>query len=136
VRLRPQRLVHRLGDDADWWCWPIEERFKELRERNAVFLDLGSDGIYSGEVVPYGLETPVVEATLEVESGRVFVGAAEEVTSEGLEPECTRGGMFVSLTPGVYLLQARRSGTGIIQLHFKQQSPGEYVVPQSLPQAL
>ena len=48
--------------------------------------------------------------SLNCPSGRVFVGAGEEVTGEGLEPEAIRGGAFIKLSPGWYSLRANSLG--------------------------
>ena len=60
---------------------------------------------------------------LHVPSGHLFVGAAEEVTAEGLEPEAVRGGMFIDVQPGEYTLRVSRSGTEIsLSLHLAHSS--------------
>lgn len=51
---------------------------------------------------------------LKVPSGRVFVGAAEEVTSDGLEPEGVRGGVFLDVERGTCLLSVLRMGTDVL----------------------
>lgn len=49
---------------------------------------------------------PQVTINLNIPSGHVFLGAAEEVTADGLEPEALRGGGFLDLKPGTYTLNA------------------------------
>lgn len=114
-------LKHRLDDDADWWSIPDAE-LEEVNRGNVAFLNLGSDGKYSftfAEEVQY----PQVEMNLHVPSGRLFVGAAEEVTADGLEPEAVRGGMFIDVQPGEYTLRVSRNGTEIsLSLHFAHSS--------------
>jgi hypothetical protein len=101
------QLKHRLNDDADWWTTPDAE-LEEMNRGNVAFLNLGSDGTY--EISLNTVHDPKsVQVCLKVGSGRVFVGAAEEVTSGGLEPEGLRG-VFVDLEPGTYLLGASRDG--------------------------
>ena len=103
----PARLTHRLNDDADWWTVPTEELL-EVNQGNVVFLGLGTDGIYSVSIVT-DLSSPSTTTNLKVESGRVFIGAGEEVTSAGLEPEGLRG-VFVTLPIGNYTVSASRKG--------------------------
>jgi hypothetical protein len=99
-------IKHRLHDDADWWSIPAEE-LEEVNAGNVAFLNLGTDGVFTVDVVeeqcPGG-----VTSLLRCPSGRVFIGAGEEVTSDGLEPEGIRGGGFLEIAPGNYELSAVR----------------------------
>jgi hypothetical protein len=104
-------LKHRLDDDVDWWCSPDTE-LEEVNRGNAAFLNLGSDGKYAFTFVEE-LQCPQLEMNLHVPSGRIFLGSAEEVTADGLEPEAIRGGMFIDVQPGEYVLCASRNGTEI-----------------------
>jgi hypothetical protein len=111
-------LRHRLADAADWWSIP-EDEVAEVNMGNAAFLGLGRDGVYQVELVeslrttnPIGLKIP---------SGNVFIGAGEEVTSDGLEPEGLRGG-FIRLAPGTYELHAKFVGPSEIQIAFYKTS--------------
>ncbi|MGK5023267.1 DUF6386 family protein [Janthinobacterium sp. RB2R34] len=104
-------LCHRLEDDVDWWSIPSAE-LAEVNAGHVAFLNLGSDGAYAVELVDE-LANPQVTVNLAVGSGRVFIGAAEEVTADGLEPEAVFGGMFVQLAPGKYRLLARRNDAHI-----------------------
>jgi hypothetical protein len=104
----PASLVHRLRDDADWWSLP-EEELREVNEGTALFIGLGADGAYDIVVTLPGSFTAEITAQLSCPSGRVFVGAAEEVTSNGLEPDCTRGGLFVDVAPGTYSVSIARA---------------------------
>ena len=112
-------MRHRLADDVDWWSIPGAE-LAEVNAGHAAFLNLGSDGAYAVELVD-ALDDPHVSVNLKVESGNVFIGAAEEVTADGLEPEAVFGGMFMQLAPGNYRVLARRK-EGRIALAFL---PGE-----------
>jgi hypothetical protein len=117
------QLKHRLQDDADWWSVPSEELL-EVNKGNAVFVSIATDGKFAVRVMDDLLVGgTIVRAHLNVASGRVFVGAGEEVTSEGLEPECVRGGAFLELSPlGTYLVEIRRSGIDSIDLYFAHVS--------------
>ncbi|MNN98484.1 hypothetical protein D3C81_2178860 [compost metagenome] len=59
------------------------------------------------------LAEPQVNVHLAVVSGRVFIGAGEDVTGGGLEPDTSYGGLFVDLPAGSYRVQARRDGAHI-----------------------
>jgi hypothetical protein len=111
-------LKHRRSDAADWWCWPAEEQVRELNAGNAAFIDLGSDGKYHGTVFLETLARPKLRVHLACPTGTFFVGAGEEATCEGGEPECVRGGVFVSATVGSVTLQVGRGGGGQIELAF------------------
>ena len=102
-------LRHRLEDDADWWSIPKYE-LEEVNLGNVAFLNLSGDGIYSVELVEHPFEHQI-SVNLRVPSGRIFFGAAEEVSAEGLEPDCTRGGAFVEVESGKYTLLGRKDGT-------------------------
>ncbi|HET6252410.1 MAG TPA: DUF6386 family protein [Tepidisphaeraceae bacterium] len=114
-------LRHRLNDDADWWSI-AEEELTEVNKGNAAFIGLGDDGVYVVEIGDGGETSeiaPAVEIRLKFPSGRVFIGAAEEVTSDGLEPEGIRG-RLVSFQPGNYRItlarvEARRLRVQIIE---------------------
>lgn len=108
-------LKDRLRDAADWWTLPSEE-LAEVKAGNVAFVSLGEDGRYSIEVCPAAREARTVIYRLRVPSGRVFVGAGEEVTSDGLEPEGVRGGCFLDVCPGVRELRVVRIGPRELRL--------------------
>lgn len=105
-------LRHRLSDDADWWSIP-EDEIDEVNRGNAAFFGLGRDGLYQVEVVESLRTTDPVR--LIIPSGKVFIGAGEETTSDGLEPEGLRGG-FIQIDPGTYELHAKFVGASQIQV--------------------
>lgn len=107
----PASLKHRLDDDCDWWSIADTE-LEEVNRGNVAFLNLGSDGMYSFSIEK-DLHCPQMEMVLHAPSGRIFLGAAEEVTADGLEPEGIRGGMFIDVHPGDYMLRVSRNGTEI-----------------------
>ncbi|MDP9933518.1 DUF6386 family protein [Variovorax paradoxus] len=104
----PSRLKHRLNDDADWWTTSDDELI-EVNKGNVAFFGLGSDGTYRVSFA----ESPLPDSAhinVQVSSGRVFIGAGEEVTSGGLEPEGLRG-VFVDLAAGSYTVAVKREGS-------------------------
>lgn len=108
---------HRLADDADWWSIQDEE-IKEMNLGNIAFLNLPADGAYSVEALDAS-EASETTVLLNCPSGRIFVGAAEEVTSDGCEPAALRGGGFLLVEPGCYAVGAKRNGNDV-QLHFSR----------------
>lgn len=111
-------LRHRLDDDADWWSIP-EDEIAEVNKGNAAFLGLGRDGLYQVEVVEsLRTATPI---RIKCPSGKVFVGAGEEATSDGLEPEGIRG-EFLLIDPGTYELHAEFVGASEIQIALSKTS--------------
>ncbi len=99
----PACVRHRIDAAADWWSIPTEE-VGEVNRCNALFVNLGSDGVYelgiTTEVPPS--DAKCVDALIRNESGRFFVGAGEYMTSEGMEPEAKYGNIFVEGPPGAY----------------------------------
>lgn len=104
-------LKPRLKEGADWWTLP-EAEVGEANRGNALFIGLGDDGDYEVTLVD---ELPSFQLSLNLRcpSGRLFIGAAEEVTGDGLEPEALRGGKFLDVAPGNYLVLLTRGPHGI-----------------------
>lgn len=109
-------LKHRLDADEDWWSWPVAIQLQEANNGHVLFVDVGADGFHDGHIQFEPLAAPAIEGWLLAPTGRVFVGAADEVTAEGKEPDCSRGGLFVSIPPGAVEVQIGRSATGTIQV--------------------
>ncbi|MEQ9069928.1 MAG: DUF6386 family protein [Gimesia chilikensis] len=99
-------LSHRLDDDADWWTVPGEELL-EVNAGNVAFIGIGEDGKYILEISEL-LDDESCVVFLKCPSGQIFLGAGEEVTGEGLEPEAIRGGVFLTVVPGDYRLMIQR----------------------------
>jgi hypothetical protein len=96
----PLAMRHRIDDVGDWWSLPDNE-LHEVRQRNAIFLNLGSDGSYS-VLIGAGAREDGLALSLKVPSGRLFVGPGEQMTGGGLEPDSEWGGEFLTLEPGDY----------------------------------
>ena len=111
-------LHHRIEDDGDWWTLPDEE-LMEVNNGNVAFIGLGEDGKYTLEIA----DTVCKEdhaVILNCPSGRLFLGAGEEATGDGLEPEAIRGGTFLSVSPGHYRLAVHRKSKWVIAVSLKQ----------------
>ncbi|MEM6560225.1 MAG: DUF6386 family protein [Planctomycetota bacterium] len=100
-------LRHRLSDAPDWW---IEPEDMEAERGRALFVELGSDGVYAVRLLSHVKFEAQGRTLIECPSGRVFVGAGEEVTSGGIEPSAIRGGRFVELAVGAYWVSYAQEG--------------------------
>ena len=105
-------LKHRLEDSADWWTIPNDE-MQEVNQGNIAFIGLGADGTYHVSLVD-SLPNFQAEVRIKAPSGRLFVGAGEEVSSDGLEPEGLRGGRFVSVAPGDYIVRIAKISNEVV----------------------
>lgn len=107
-------LKHRINDDADWWSLP-EDEVEEINKGNLLFLILGDDGAYKVHI-----KNDVDEYTgslfLSVPSGKVFIGAGEDVTGGDLEPDDTDAisGEFIILEPGTYEVKYKKQDSDIL----------------------
>lgn len=108
-------LHHRLDDPADWWADPDEE-VREVNKGDVIFVDLGADGTYTvclhtGARQAEGQPTLAqVDARVRCLSGRLFVGAGEDVVGAGGGPDTNLGGQFLDVKVGVYHVTLTRTG--------------------------
>jgi len=114
----PQAMKHRLSDDGDWWSIS-EDALNELNSGNLGIVDLGQDGKYSVRAEAGSGISGHIDFIINVPSGRLFMGAGEEITGDGLEPEAVRGGAFVNIAPGIYSLSVARSTDRSLVVHFE-----------------
>ncbi|MBG9787453.1 DUF6386 family protein [Brevibacillus laterosporus] len=110
-------LQHRLDDTPDWWSNP-EDELAEVNAGNCLFFNLSQDGVYEVNWIKADedLEAggPMTEVLyFRVSVGSVFVGAADDVTGGGLEPDHTCEGVILELEPGSYACMAQREGNQI-----------------------
>jgi len=108
-------LRHRLDAPADWWADPGEE-VREVNTGNVIFVGLGADGTYTASVyIEAGRAEgrhvlAWVEAKVRCPSGRLFIGAGEDVVGAGAGPDMDLGGRFLDISPGVYRVTLVRLG--------------------------
>lgn len=107
----PAGLRHKLDDDCDWWSIPCAE-LAAVNAGQAAFFNLGGDGAHALAVLAT-VADPQASVHIAVVSGRVFIGAGEDVTGGGLEPDAACSGRFMDLPPGGYRVLARRDGARI-----------------------
>lgn len=115
-------LKHRVEDTSDWWSIP-EDELTEVNAGHCLFLNLGADGAYEVEwSLKEGAEVEsdsdhVAEREkvyhLQVPSGHVYLGAAEDVTGGELEPDETCEGVLFQLKPGNYACIISREASRI-----------------------
>lgn len=107
-------LNHRINDDADWWSLS-EDEVEEINKGNVLFLNLGDDGVYKVHI-----KNDVDEHTgalfLNVPSGKVFIGAGEDVTGGDLEPDDSDviSGEFITLEPGSYEVKYKKQDSDVL----------------------
>lgn len=107
----PALLHHKLDDDCDWWSIPSAE-LAAMNAGQVAFFNVDGDGAY--ELALHAeLAEPHASVHLAVVSGRVFIGAGEDVTGGGLEPDTAYGGLFVDVPVGSCRVQVRRDGAHI-----------------------
>ncbi|WP_339277764.1 DUF6386 family protein [Enterobacter asburiae] len=107
-------LKHRVSDDADWWSLP-EDEVEEMNKGNVLFLNLGDDGAYKVHI-----KNDVDEYTgslfLNVPSGKVFIGAGEDITGGDLEPDDSDAisGEYITLEPDSYEVKYKKQGSDVL----------------------
>jgi hypothetical protein len=104
----PEALRHRIDDDCDWWTYLDDEVLSEINSGNVGIFELGSDGSY--ELRQDDDFEPQSSIQLRTPSGRIFLGAGEEISGGGLQPEAIRGGFFLAHDSRAALVLLRRTG--------------------------
>ncbi|MGQ8872668.1 DUF6386 family protein [Paenibacillus sp. TSA_86.1] len=102
-------LEHRLQDTPDWWSIP-EDELEEVNAGHCLFLNLGEDGTYDVQWIVREAAYDETEARaeksmtyyLQVPSGKVYLGAADNVSGGELEPDELSQGIFLQLNSGNY----------------------------------
>ncbi len=114
-------LKHRVEDTSDWWSIP-EDELAEVNAGHCLFLNLGADGVYE---VEWSLEDADSDQKpdfiaeqgsvyhLQVPSGNVYLGAAEDVSGGELEPDESCEGVLFQLKPGNYACIISREASRI-----------------------
>lgn len=102
-------MQHRLTDTADWWSI-AEDELQEINAGNIIFVGLGADGCYEVAVTTRQTSADCL-LYLAVPSGSVFIGAAEDTTADGLEPDqsVNTSGKIIDLAPGYYQVSICRN---------------------------
>ncbi|WP_249279238.1 DUF6386 family protein, partial [Enterobacter hormaechei] len=95
-------LKHRVNDDAEWWSLP-ENEVEEINKGNVLFLNLGDDGVYK-VLIKHDVDEYTGALFLKVHSGKVVIGAGEDVTDGDLQPDDSDviSGELIILESGSY----------------------------------
>ncbi|NEU64776.1 DUF6386 family protein [Paenibacillus sp. ALJ109b] len=108
-------LKHRVEDTPDWWSI-AEDELIEVNAGNCLFLNLGEDEQYE---VTWSLDDAGIKVEnaqvyhLRVPSGKVYLGAADDVSGGELEPDESCGGVLLQLKPGNYACAISRNNNRI-----------------------
>jgi hypothetical protein len=122
-------MAHRKEDVGDWWSlW--QNREIEIKGGNALFLNVGDDGVYRVKVsqredmnLPgYCLATP---------SGSVFIGPGEEMSGGGFEPDGKWGGFFLPVNAPYQKVTISRDGD-TVSVNFQTSEPFENEAVESI----
>ncbi|MEO2206636.1 DUF6386 family protein [Paenibacillus pabuli] len=113
-------LKHRVEEPSDWWSIPQDE-LAEVNAGHCLFFNLGADGMYEvawrvdiSETDGEMQEMQGVQVFhLQVPSGSVFLGAAEDVSGGELEPNESCEGITLPLQPGNVACMVSREGNHI-----------------------
>ncbi|MCG8708584.1 hypothetical protein JHU04_001797 [Brenneria sp. 4F2] len=108
-----QSLKHRISDTPDWWSIEDDE-IDEVNNGNAIFFNLDSDGDYLINIVD-DLKEYTGIVYMHSPSGCLFIGAGEDTTGGGLEPDDINyiSGSFINLPPGSYGVKFKRDGVNV-----------------------
>jgi Family of unknown function (DUF6386) len=101
----PVCLRHRLQDAPDWWTVP-QVAAVEINARNALFFELGADGVYDVEVRSRMTEKGV-SGLLRCPSGSLYFG--DFATADGVEPSIEQD-VVLRVDPGDYTVGVARGG--------------------------
>ena len=112
-----QAIRHRLVDTPDWWSIE-EDEIQEMNNGNIVFLGVGEDGGYNIKITE-AVEGETAVLNINVPSGKVFVGAGEDATGGGLEPDGSSSiqGRMIDLKPGNYRVMFKKEDN-LIRISF------------------
>ncbi|WP_296613398.1 DUF6386 family protein [Sphingomonas sp.] len=104
-------MAHRKDDVGDWWSlW--QNREVEIKDGNALFLNVGDDGAYRIEVTQReGISLPGY--CLATPSGIIFIGPGEEMSGGGFEPDGKWGGFFFAVNAPHQKVSISRDGNAI-----------------------
>ena len=107
-------LKHRINDDADWWSLP-EDEVEEINKGNLLFLNLGDDGVYK-VLTKHDVDEYTGALFLKVPSGKVVIGAGEDVTDGDLQPDDSDviSGELIILESGSYEVKYKKQSSEVL----------------------
>lgn len=93
-------LEHRIHDDSDWWtCELFPELQKELKQNNLYLINTKFDGQFEVAIVNEPSQSNY--SKLKCRSRKLFIVCGEEIPSEGLTPQCLRGGTEITVESSI-----------------------------------
>ncbi|WP_242482902.1 DUF6386 family protein [Pseudomonas sp. TH10] len=78
-------IKHRITDAPDWWSI-LEDEIFEMNAGNIAFFGMGQDGNFTINIVS-DIGFDFGSLFVDFPSGQVFIGAGEDTTGGGLEPD-------------------------------------------------
>ncbi|WP_255249181.1 DUF6386 family protein [Enterobacter hormaechei] len=107
-------LKHRVNDDAEWWSLP-ENEVEEINKGNVLFLNLGVDGVYK-VLIKHDVDEYTGALFLKVPSGKVVIGAGEDVTDGDLQPDDSDviSGELIILESGSYEVKYKKQSSEVL----------------------
>ncbi|HHE4935327.1 TPA: DUF6386 family protein [Enterobacter hormaechei] len=107
-------LKHRVNDDAEWWSLP-ENEVEEINKGNVLFLNLGDDGVYK-VLIKHDVDEYAGALFLKVPSGKVVIGAGEDVTDGDLQPDDSDviSGELIILESGSYEVKYKKQSSEVL----------------------
>ncbi|MFZ6757922.1 DUF6386 family protein [Undibacterium sp. Ji50W] len=127
-------LKHRLNDVGDWWSVPTFE-LAEVNLGNVLIIALGQDGTYTVDVTDKTFaEVKCLSGMLKCPSGQIYIGAGEDISGGGFDPENTRhlSGRVIHCPPGTYQVNVSRKGSSISIFFASSQGSGSNAFRQPL----
>ncbi len=114
-----EALTHRLADSCDWWSIERDE-LAEINAGNCLIFGTGYDGGFEFEVTTgSALSSPDVEVVIRAPSGKIYLGAGEDISGEEDQPEENSehyAGLFLHLEVGNYVVSVKKAGAATIEI--------------------
>jgi hypothetical protein len=109
-----EAIRHRMNDTADWWSI-AEDEILEVNQGNIAFLGLGEDGEFDISISD-DLQEEECALNMYVPSGQIFIGAGEDTTGGGVEPDGSAAiqGRIMSIEPGIYILKVKKANKTVM----------------------
>lgn len=101
-------IKHRITDAPDWWSI-LEDEIFEMNAGNIAFFGMGQDGNFTINIVS-DIGFDFGSLFVDFPSGQLFIGAGEDTTGGGLEPDFSEAiqGDIINLSSGFYLVKYKR----------------------------
>ncbi|WP_417649705.1 DUF6386 family protein, partial [Enterobacter hormaechei] len=96
------------------WSLP-EDEVEEINKGNVLFLNLGDDGVYK-VLTKHDVDEYTGALFLKVPSGKVVIGAGEDVTDGDLQPDDSDviSGELIILESGSYEVKYKKQSSEVL----------------------